>query len=62
MEKTGNNYLHLFNPIPNLAFLCIASTLQLPLHTLFANKDGESGQGVGQGCFALLTLLKDELV
>lgn len=59
MEKTRNNGFNTFSPIPNLAFLCTASTLQLPLHTLLANKDGESGQGIGQGCFALLTLLKD---
>lgn len=56
MEKTGNNVLHVFNPIPtpNLAFLW-----QLTLDALFANKVGESPGGTGQQCFALLTVLKD---
>lgn len=47
MEKTGNNILHVFNPtpIPNLAFLCLVSTLQLTLHTLFTNSTPQIRMG-----------------
>jgi len=39
MEKTGNQSLRVFNLtlIPSLSFLCPAPTLQLTLHTTFAN-------------------------